>query len=158
MIKYFLMDVEGTLMDAKLYMGNEGEVCKIYNIKDGCGIYDILIPSGIVPIVITRRSSLIIEKCCNELGIQDLYQGIVDKQTVLHKLLLESDYEYKNMAYIGDDIDDISCMKIIKEAGGIVGCPADAVNEVRALADFVSKKDGGNGAVREFIEWILKEK
>ena len=59
------------------------------------------------------------------------------------------------MAYIGDDINDLVCMQYIKEAGGIIGCPADAIKEVVAIADFVSSKNGGNGAVREFIEWLL---
>lgn len=156
-IKYFVMDVDGTLTDGKIYMGNEGEVCKAFNIKDGCGIHDILIPSGIVPVIITGRSSLIVERRCSELGIRDLYQGVSNKQVVLHKLLRGSGYEYKDVAYIGDDINDLPCMKTIKEFGGIIGCPADAVNEVVEIADFVSKKNGGDGAVREFIEWILKE-
>ena len=60
------------------------------------------------------------------------------------------------VAYIGDDINDLSCMEPIKEAGGLVGCPADAVQKVVDLADFVSKRNGGNGAVREFIEWIVE--
>ena len=156
MIKYFVMDVDGTLTDGKIYIGYEGEVCKAFNVKDGYGIHDILIPSKIVPVVITGRSSLIVEKRCLELGIQHLYQGVANKQVVLHRLLQESGYEYKDVAYIGDDINDLLCMKIIKESGGIIGCPADAVDEVRVVADFVSKKNGGNGAVREFIEWILK--
>ena len=98
-----------------------------------------------------------VEKRCLELGIQHLYQGVADKQVVLHRLLEESGYEYKDVAYIGDDINDLLCMKIIKESGGIIGSPADAVDEVKVVADFVSKKNGGNGEVREFIEWILKE-
>lgn len=150
------MDVDGTLTDGKIYMGNAGELCKAFNIKDGCGIHDILIPSGIVPVIITGRSSLIVERRCNELGIQKFYQGVGNKQVVLHKLLMESGYEYKNVAYIGDDINDLPCMKIIKKAGGIIGCPADAVDEVIKVADFISKKNGGDGAVREFVEWILK--
>lgn len=155
-IKYFVMDVDGTLTDGKIYMGNECEVCKAFNIKDGCGIHDILIPSGIVPVIITGRSSLIVERRCKELGIQDLYQGVANKQFVLDRLLKEAGYEYKDVAYIGDDINDLSCMKIIKETGGIIGCPADAVQEVIEVADFVSSKNGGDGAVREFIEWIVK--
>lgn len=157
-IKYFVMDVDGTLTDGKIYMGNEGEVCKAFNIKDGCGIHDILIPSGIVPVIITGRSSLIVERRCNELGIRDLYQGVSNKQAVLYKLLKESGYEYKDVAYIGDDINDLLCMKIIKEHGGTIGCPGDAIKEVVEIADFVSKKNGGDGAVREFIEWILRGK
>ena len=61
------------------------------------------------------------------------------------------------MAYIGDDILDLQCMTPIKEAGGLVGCPANAVKQVRALADFMSAEKGGEGAVREFVEWMLEK-
>ena len=158
MVKYFVMDVDGTLTDGKIYMGNDGEMCKAFNVKDGYGIHDILIPKGIVPVIITGRSSLIVQRRCRELGVQDLFQGVKNKQSVLQKLLEESGFEYKDVAYIGDDVNDLSCMKTVKEFGGIIGCPADAVDEVRVISDFISKKNGGDGAVREFIEWILKGK
>ena len=158
MIKYFVMDVDGTLTDGKIYMGNEGEVCKAFNVKDGCGIHDILIPSGIVPVIITGRNSLILERRCKELEIQELYQGVKNKRDILDKLLKEAACRYKEVAYIGDDINDLSCMQVIKVAGGLIGCPADAVKEVMEISDFISSKEGGNGAVREFIEWILDGK
>ena len=60
-------------------------------------------------------------------------------------------------AYIGDDINDLSCMIPVKEAGGVVGCPADAVERVKEISDFVALHNGGDGAVRDFIEWIIKE-
>ena len=152
MIKYLIMDVDGTLTDGKIYMGNDGEMMKAFNIKDGCGIHDILIPAGITPVIITGRSSKILENRCKELGITNLHQGIRNK---IEKLLTITT-DLSTVAYIGDDINDLSCMEPIKEAGGLVGCPADAVQKVIDLADFVSKRNGGNGAVREFIEWIAE--
>lgn len=151
MIKYLVMDVDGTLTDGKIYMGNDGEMMKAFDIKDGCGIHDILIPAGITPVIITGRSSKILENRCKELGITNLHQGIRNK---IEKLLTITT-DLSTVAYIGDDINDLSCMEPIKEAGGLVGCPADAVQKVINLADFVSKRNGGNGAVREFIEWIV---
>lgn len=151
MIKYLVMDVDGTLTDGKIYMGNDGEMMKAFDIKDGCGIHDILIPAGITPVIITGRSSKILENRCKELGITNLHQGIRNK---IEKLLTITT-DLSTVAYIGDDINDLSCMEPIKEAGGLVGCPADAVQKVVDLADFVSKRNGGNGAVREFIEWIV---
>lgn len=145
------MDVDGTLTDGKIYMGDDGEVMKAFDIKDGCGIHDILIPAGIIPVIITGRSSKILENRCKELGITNLHQGIRNK---IEKLLTITT-DLSTVAYIGDDINDLSCMESIKEAGGLVGCPADAVQKVINLADFVSKRNGGNGAVREFIEWIV---
>jgi len=150
------MDVDGTLTDGKIYMGNEGEVCKAFNIKDGCGIHDILIPAGIKPMIITGRQSPILKNRCNEIGIEELYQGISNKVETLNAILRDNGYSYSNVAYIGDDINDFSCMKLIKDNGGLLGCPADAVKEIVGISDFVSTRNGGDGAVREFIEWIVK--
>lgn len=154
MIKYLVMDVDGTLTDGKIYMGNAGEIMKAFDIKDGCGIHDILIPAGITPVIITGRSSKILENRCKELGIENLHQGIRNK---IEKLLTITT-DLSTVAYIGDDINDLSCMEPVKAAGGLVGCPADAVKKVIELADFVSLREGGNGAVREFIEWLVEEK
>ena len=153
-IKYFVMDVDGTLTDGKIYMGSNGEMMKAFSIKDGCGIHDILIPAGIIPVIITGRKSEILLNRCRELGIKDIYQGISNK---IEKLL-EITEELSEIAYIGDDINDLSCMLPIKEVGGIVGCPRNAVKKIRDIADFISIYDGGDGAVRDFIEWIIDER
>lgn len=150
-IKYLIMDVDGTLTDGKIYMGNNGELYKVFDIKDGYGIHDIAIPAGITPVIITGRTSKILENRCEELGIKKLYQGVSDKTK---KLEIITD-DLSSVAYIGDDINDLSCMVSVKNAGGIVGCPADATKKILDIADFVSGKNGGNGAVREFIEWII---
>lgn len=152
MIKYLVMDVDGTLTDGKIYMGNDGEMMKAFDIKDGCGIHDIAIPAGITPVIITGRSSKILENRCKELGIEYLYQAIRNKSEKLFTITTD----LSTVAYIGDDINDLSCMEPIKAAGGIIGCPSDAVKEVRGIADFVSARAGGNGAVREFIEWVVR--
>ncbi len=151
-IKYLVMDVDGTLTNGKIYMGNNGEMMKAFNIKDGCGIHDIAIPSGINPVIITGRTSDILLNRCKELSIREIYQGISNKV----KKLMDITDELSEVAYIGDDINDLSCMLPIKKAGGIVGCPADAAVEVLEISDFISTKNGGDGAVREFIEWICK--
>lgn len=151
MIKYLVMDVDGTLTDGKIYMGNDGEVMKAFSIKDGCGIHDIAIPEGIVPVIITGRKSKILENRCAEIGITEIYQGVSDKVAKLKTVTKE----LKDVAYIGDDINDLSVMEIIKENGGIIGCPKDAATSVTKLASFISSRSGGDGAVREFIEWIV---
>ena len=148
------MDVDGTLTDGKIYMGNEGELMKAFDIKDGCGIHDILLPAGIIPIIITGRQSKIVENRCQEIGIKTLFQRARDKTEILNKVLSDMDSNLSDVAYIGDDINDLPCMRLVKSAGGIIGCPADAVNSVKAIADFISHRNGGNGAVREFIEYI----
>lgn len=154
-IKYLVMDVDGTLTDGKIYMGNDGEVCKAFNIKDGCGIHDILIPAGIEPVVITARFSDILKIRCKELGIRSLYQAVDNKKEQLYRIIRESSCGLQNVAYIGDDINDMECMRLIKESGGLVGCPAGSAASVKEIADFICTKQGGDGAVREFIEWIV---
>jgi 3-deoxy-D-manno-octulosonate 8-phosphate phosphatase (KDO 8-P phosphatase) len=153
-IRYLAMDVDGTLTDGKIYMGNSGEICKAFNIRDGYGICNMAIPKGIIPVVITGRKSEIVLNRCRELGIEHIYQGVSDKEQAL-KAVTSS---LSEVAYIGDDINDIPCMNLVKKSGGIVGCPKDAAKEVLDLADYVSEFAGGNGAVRDFIEWILEEK
>jgi len=152
------MDVDGTLTDGKVYIGTHGEAMKAFNIKDGAGIHDILIPRGLIPVIITGRKSSIVSQRCMELGIVEIYQNVRDKVEKLIDVLNNKSLGLENAAYIGDDINDISCMALIKQKGGLVGCPADAVDEVKEISDFVSIHKGGEGAVRDFIEYIFSEK
>lgn len=154
-IKTLIMDVDGTLTDGKIYMGCKGEACKAFNIRDGYGIHDILIPKGIRPVIITGRYSEIVKNRCGELGIKEVHQGITDKLEKMREILKKWDLEYENAAYIGDDLNDLPCMELLKKFGGAVGCPKDADRKVIDIADFLSIYNGGDGAVREFIEWIL---
>lgn len=151
-IKYLVMDIDGTLSDGKIYMGNNGEIFKAFNIKDGYGIHDILIPANITPVVITGRKSDIVLKRCNELGITKIYQGISNK---IEKLLFLTD-DLSTVAYIGDDVNDLQCMESVKAAGGIVGCPSDAVKKVIEISDYISVHSGGDGAVRDFIDFLVE--
>ncbi len=156
-IKYLVMDVDGTLTDGKIYMGNTGELFKVFDIKDGCGIHDILIPKGIKPIIITGRKSDIVLNRCKELEIKEVHQGISNKIEKLCEILEADGNSFSDVAYIGDDINDLACMESTKINKGFIGCPADAAKEVVVIADFVSSKNGGNGAVREFIDWLIMD-
>lgn len=150
-IKYFVMDVDGTLTDGKIYMDDNGEAMKTFDIKDGCGIHDILIPTGICPVIITGRTSNIVCNRCKEIGITEIHQGVTDKLEELMSIVKDLSI----VAYIGDDINDLKAMTAVKENGGRIGCPADAIKKVKEISDFVSIKNGGDGAVREFIEWVV---
>lgn len=161
MIKFLFMDVDGTLTDGKIYMGEQGELMKAFDIKDGCGIKVLLPEYNIVPIVITARSSLILENRCTELGIRHLYQNVNQKLIKMKEIIDQIScntgiqYGFDSCAYIGDDIIDLPCMDAIKKAGGVIGCPNDAIEKVLSISDYVTGKKGGEGAVREFIEWII---
>ncbi len=157
-MKAIIFDVDGTLTDGKIYMGNDGEVMKRFDVKDGCGIHDLMPMHNLIPIIITARSSSIVANRCKELGVTYYYQGCRDKIKKLDEIAEElhfcKDFAgiYQEVAYMGDDIIDLPVMKKCR----FKGCPSDAVSEVREIADFISVNAGGNGAVREFIEWIIK--
>lgn len=160
MIQILVMDVDGTLTDGKLYIGKMGEVFKVFDVKDGCGIKDVLPGMNIIPVTLTARVSEIVMMRCEELGIKYIYQNVKDKRKKLEEFIEELSvrellpYDFSNVAYIGDDITDLECMMKVKTHGGIVGCPHDAAEVIFPLADFKSSRNAGNGAVREFIDWI----
>lgn len=126
---------------------------KAFNAKDGYGLNVIARNKDIEPIIITGRKSQIVENRCRELNISKVYQGVHDKVAKLKDIVEESRVD--TVAYIGDDLNDLACMKYVKSQGGLVGCPADAAKEVLQVADFISTRNGGDGAVREFIEWLI---
>ena len=157
MIKFLIMDVDGTLTDGKIYMSESGELFKAFDIKDGYGINNILPELGIIPIIITGRKSDIVKRRCEELSIKYIFQGITNKLSKLDQILKEfSDadgiqYNYGDCAYIGDDIYDLQCMHTIKKAGGWTAAPADAISKVKDSVDYISELDAGRGAVRDCI-------
>ena len=155
-VKYLVMDVDGTLTDGKIYMGANGELMKAFNIKDGCGIHDLLIPSGITPLVITGRKSEIVANRCKEIGIEHYFQGVGDKVATLVQFLADNGGNLSEVAYAGDDLNDLSCMLVVKEKGGIIGAPSNACQRVKDIADYVSSERGGDGAVRDFIEFLIR--
>jgi len=151
-IKLLFMDVDGTLTDGKIYMGADGEVLKAFDIKDGYGIHEILPAYGIVPVIITGRTSQIVKNRAKELGIQELYQGYHDKEAILLEIMKKYKCSGNQAAYIGDDVLDLVCMKHC----AVNGCPADAAEEVKKACQYICTRSGGCGAVREFIEWIVQ--
>lgn len=145
------MDVDGTLTDGKLYIGDQGEVFKKFDVKDGYGIHDLLRQYDIIPMIITGRQSKILEYRANELGISHLFQGVKDKIGLLKGLAEQYSLSLQEISFIGDDLNDIECMKMC----GLSGCPSDAVSEVRKIVDYISPRQGGDGAVRDFIEYVI---
>lgn len=155
LINYFVTDIDGTLTDGKIYMGPNGELAKAFSVKDGYALSVLLKNANIKPIVITGRTSSIVSNRCKELGIELIAQGVTDKIEKLIELIGKDDLD--KCAYFGDDILDLDCMKPIKNAGGIVVCPADAISDVKAIADYVCVNRAGEGAAREAIEWLTTE-
>ena len=147
-IKMLVMDVDGTLTDGHIYIGAEGEIMKAFHVQDGYAIANMLPEKGIIPVIITGRSSKIVERRAAELKITHLHQGITDKLSRLKEIAAEFCACADEIAYIGDDINDLECIRYC----GVTACPADAVSAVQEAVQFVCSRNGGNGAVREFID------
>ena len=152
MIKLVLLDVDGTLTDGGIYRGNNGEELKRFNVKDGYVIVNAQ-KLGVEFGIITGRKSELVEIRAKELRIKYLYQGVSEKTVILEEIMKKDGLSKEEIAYMGDDLNDLLIMKQV----GLSGTLKDAVDEVIQVADFVSKKNGGSGAVREFIEHILKK-
>ncbi|UUV18847.1 HAD-IIIA family hydrolase [Fusobacteria bacterium ZRK30] len=151
-IKLVVLDVDGTLTDGKLYIDNNGVETKAFHVKDGMAIAQG-IKNGLDILILTGRESKIVEVRAKELGITEIYQGIKDKKTKIEEVLKDKNLNYNNVAYIGDDINDLEVMKLV----GYSGCPRDAVKQIRGISDLISEYNGGEGAVREIIEIILEK-
>jgi 3-deoxy-D-manno-octulosonate 8-phosphate phosphatase (KDO 8-P phosphatase) len=151
-IKMLVMDVDGTLTDGKIYVGENGEVFKAFNVKDGYRLIN-LDKFKIIPVIITGKKSKILSRRAVELKITEVFQGIDDKLEVLDEVINRYQISYENVAYIGDDLNDLECMKVCY----LTACPVDAIEEVIEVVDYICSVNGGNGAVREFIDLIVKE-
>ena len=151
-IKLLAMDVDGTLTDGRIYIGSDGEVMKAFDVKDGYGIVRFRQAGGI-PVIITGRQSRIVEQRCRELRITELYQGVSDKLDCLMKLASKYGIEREEIAYMGDDLNDLACI----EYAGVSACPGDAMEAVRQSCSYVCTCSGGRGAVREFLDYLDKE-
>lgn len=148
-IKMLVMDVDGTLTDGRIYIGNDGEVFKAFDVKDGYAIAN-LHKVDIIPVIITGRKSKIVEERSKELKIKEVHQGIENKVEMLEDIAQKYNLSLEEVAYIGDDLNDLECMKVC----GLTACPNDAVNEVKKEVSYICTKNGGNSAVREFIDYI----
>ncbi len=152
-IKLFVMDVDGTMTDGHIYIGSSGEMMKAFDVKDGYAIYHMLPAHNIVPVIITGRSSEIVATRAKELKITELHQGVSDKLAVLAAVAAKYNVTPDQIAYIGDDLNDLDAMSYC----GLSACPADAVPEVLDTVKYICKYNGGRGAVREFVEHVIKE-
>ena len=151
MVKLIVLDVDGVLTDGSIIYDSEGREYKIFNVKDGYGIVTA-VRRGIKVVVISGRNSPIVERRCRELGITEIFQGVSDKLKVYEEVKEKYGLKDSEVAAMGDDIPDIP----ILERVGFSGAPADAVPEVKKVVKLVTSLPGGKGAVREFIDYLLK--
>ena len=151
-IKLTAFDVDGVLTDGSLTFDENGHEYKTFNAKDGQGIVN-LNKAGIITAIITARENGTVFHRAKNLNITELHQGSKNKIATLENIMQKYNITFVEIAYMGDDLPDIC----ILEKVALKGCPNDAVDEVKAVANFISSKNGGRGAVREFCDYILKK-
>ncbi|HBH08616.1 MAG TPA: acylneuraminate cytidylyltransferase [Rikenellaceae bacterium] len=149
--KLILTDIDGVWTDGGMYYDQTGNEWKKFNTYDSAGVlfaHQNNIPVGIL----TGETTEIVRRRADKLKIDFLYQGVMDKMLMADKICKQINCELSDIAYIGDDMNDISLLK----AAGISACPSSSPEYIKKYAQFVTNKKGGEGAFREFVERILK--
>ena len=150
-IKLLLVDCDGVLTDGRLWLTEDGDEQKSFNAHDGLGL-SLLHRAGLKSGVITGRVSKAVTRRATELGIEFVRQGDHDKVAAFEQLLQQAGVAENEVAFVGDDLPDIPIMQRAEFAVAV----ADAVAETRSVAHYVTQARGGQGAVREVVELILK--
>lgn len=150
-IKLLLTDNDGVLTDCTVYYSANGEELKKYSLRDGMGVNRLRTILGIDTGIITGENSLPVAKRAEKLNIKILHLHIKNKLEVFNQILEEFNLLPENIAYIGDDFNDIEVIK----AAGLTAAPKDAMPQVIELVDYVCAYDGGYGAFRDFAELII---
>lgn len=150
-VQLLALDVDGVLSDGRVTYASDGSELKSFNIKDGLGI-KLLQRCGVQVAIITGRRSEMVARRARELGIVELMEGRDDKLSALQELCARLGLTLAECAYMGDDLPDLGAIR----AAGLGLTVADAVTDVRAVADWCSVAPGGAGAVREAAEWLLQ--
>lgn len=150
-IKLLILDVDGVMTDGRIIVNERGEEIKRFHARDGYGLKRLM-SEGIDVVIITGRKSKALEHRAKELGIQETYQGVMEKESLTIELIEQKKLIKDQVCCIGDDLPDLAMFN----QAGISIAVADAAAEVRDAATYVTKKKGGRGAVREICELILK--
>lgn len=152
-IKIILTDVDGVLTDGGRYYSEKGEILKKFHVRDGMGI-NIMLRKGIKTIIVTKENSKITKKWAKEMNITKVISGSIKKEKEVSKICQEFNVSKKELAYIGDDVNDFNLLQLV----GFSAVPNDANENIKENVDYVCSKNGGNGAFREIVDMIFKEK
>lgn len=151
-IKLLLVDVDGVLTDTGVYYSANGEELKRFSIRDGMGIERLRRIVDVETGIITREDTEIVSSRARKLKITELHLGIYEKEKILAEILKRKGLSVDEVAFMGDDTNDVEIMKLV----GLAACPGDATKFARDAADVVVKSKGGSGAVRDFAEIIIE--
>jgi 3-deoxy-D-manno-octulosonate 8-phosphate phosphatase (KDO 8-P phosphatase) len=152
-IRLVLTDVDGVLTDGGVFYGRDGEVMKRFNIRDGMGV-ERLREIGVEVGIITGEKSESVVRRAEKLRIEMVHLYCKDKPAVLKEIMEEHRFQTDEIAYIGDDVNDLEVMKLV----GLSAAPSDAVPQVREVANYICRRPGGHGAFRELAELIITAK
>lgn len=150
-IQLFVLDVDGVLTNGNLLLLEDGQMARQMNIKDGYAM-QLAIKKGYHILVISGAKSSAVKNRLNLLGISELYLGVEDKLKVLDEFIAKNSFTKEQVLFMGDDLPDFEAMQF----AGLACCPADAANEIKNLAHYISPFNGGQGCVRDVIEKTLK--
>ena len=152
-IKILLTDVDGVLTDGGMYYSNKGDVMKKFHARDGMAI-SLLKKNGIPTVIVTKEKTMIVKQWAKKMNIKKLYDGVVKKEQVLEKICREFKVKPEEIAFIGDDVNDVKLLEKV----GMAAMPNNGVKQLRKICDYRCKSCGGEGALREIIDLILEKK
>lgn len=150
-INTFIFDVDGVLTNGGIYITPEGELTRKMNVKDGFALKSALV-AGFNICIITGGTNNGVKIRLENLGIKDVHLGAHDKIEIFEKFITSKQIDPRHVIYMGDDIPDFQVMQKV----GLPCCPQDACPEIKSISKYVSHKKGGEGAVRDIIEQVLK--
>jgi 3-deoxy-D-manno-octulosonate 8-phosphate phosphatase (KDO 8-P phosphatase) len=152
-IRLVISDNDGVFTDNGVYYGESGEVMKRYSIRDGMGV-ERLREHGVETAIMTGERSPSIARRAEKLQMRHLYLGVKDKLSKLQAVLDETGLRLHELAYIGDDVNDLGIIRAVAEEG-ITACPRDAMLFVEPFVHYRCRTNGGHGAFRDFAEWLI---
>ena len=152
-IKLVLTDVDGVLTDGGRYYSKTGEELKKFHVRDGMGV-NILLRNKIKTAIVTKENSSIVKKWSKDMNVSKIFVGINNKESLLPKICRIFDLRKEEIAFIGDDVNDIELMKKV----GFSATPKDGIRLAQQTAKYICKQEGGKGAFREFADLILSTK
>lgn len=150
-VRLLILDVDGVLTDGRIVIDDRGMESKFFNEKNGHSL-KLLMRAHIQVVLLSGRESEATRHRARELGISKVYQNIHNKIEAYHQIIKENGLGDHQVGYVGDDLVDLPILK----RAGFSAVVADSVNEIKPFADYITEKEGGKGAVREIIEFILK--
>lgn len=152
-IKLVITDVDGVLTDGGMYYTANGDIMKRFHVRDGMGV-TLLRKNNISTIIITKEQTPMVKKWAKRMKIKRLFDGVQQKEKILQRICTQFKVKQDEIAYIGDDINDIELLKMV----GFSAVPKDAILIAKNNSNYICKKKGGEGALREVAEIILSAK